>query len=242
MFSFGKKKIQSDYFVLETDIHSHLIPGIDDGSQSLEESLEILNMMSKIGYKKVITTPHIMADAYRNSTQSILDGLELLKEAVSYEKIDIDIEVAAEYYLDELFIDRLDKNDILTIGDGYLLFETSYISKPINFEEIIFDMIIKGYKPILAHPERYRYISNPKEIYGRMKELNIFFQIDINSLGGYYGRQAQEQAILLSKWGMIDFLGSDIHHKKQVLYLKNVFKGKDYQNIWNRNQIQNNTL
>jgi len=238
MFLFGKKNIQK-VPILRNDLHSHLIPGIDDGSQSIEDTLEILHMMSNLGYKKIITTPHIMADTYRNSTKCILDGLATLREAIFYANIDIKIDVAAEYYLDELFLERLNNGDILTLGGGYLLFETSYISKPINFEEIIFKMTMKGYKPLLAHPERYRYISHPKKIYSRMKELNIYFQLDINSLGGYYGKDALRLAKLLSRWGMIDFLGSDIHYKKQVLYLESVFKSREYQNIWINNNIKN---
>jgi len=227
---------------LDIDIHSHLIPGIDDGSQSLQESIEMIELMSNLGYKKMITTPHVMADSYPNSTETLRNGLEQLKEAIKVAKIDMILEVAAEYYLDELFVERLQSDDILTIGDGYLLFETSYVSKPMNFENIIFDMKVKGYKPILAHPERYRYITQAKEEYRQMKELGLYFQLDINSLGGFYGKQAQEQAKVLMELGMIDFLGSDIHHKRQVSNLAKVLKSRAYQSIWSKNQIKNSRL
>ncbi|MEA3418052.1 MAG: CpsB/CapC family capsule biosynthesis tyrosine phosphatase [Campylobacterota bacterium] len=243
MFSFWKKEKKSDAPVLKTDLHSHLIPGIDDGSQSTEESLAMLRAMADLGYEKMTTTPHVMADAYRNSTETILSGLASLREAVASEGINIKLDAAAEYYMDEEFVRRLDTDDILTIGEeGYLLFETSYVSKPMNFEEVVFEIGAKGYKPLFAHPERYRYITDPKEMFGRMKELGVFFQLDINSLGGHYGKQAKKHAELLIEWGMIDFLGSDIHRKKQVAYLAEVFKGKSYQELWEKNEIKNALL
>lgn len=243
MMFFSKRGKDIDSSIsLDIDIHSHLIPAVDDGSQSLEESIEIIQIMSDLGYKKMIITPHVMADSYRNSTETLLDGLERLKEAIKVAKINMILEVAAEYYLDELFIERLQSDDLLTIGDGYLLFETSYIFKPMNFEKIIFDMHVKGYKPILAHPERYRYITQAKEEYMHLKELGLYFQLDINSLGGFYGKRAKERAKLLIKLGVIDFLGSDIHHRKQAFALKKVLKSREYKSIWNMNKIKNNRL
>ncbi len=227
---------------LKIDLHSHLIPGIDDGSQSMKESLELLQAMCTLGYEKVITTPHVMADTYQNSTRTILDGLQSLRDAATTEGIEIEIEAAAEYYLDEELITRLERGDILTIGEKYLLFETSYFSKPLNFEEVVYEMQAKGYRAILAHPERYRYINDPQEEFGRMKELGIYFQLDLNSLEGYYGRQAMKHAKLLNEWGMIDFLGSDVHHKKQVSFLKKVFAGRNYRTLLQNNQILNETL
>ena len=228
--------------VLKIDLHSHLIPGIDDGSRTMEESLEMLRAMQAIGYEKVITTPHVMSDAYQNSTQAIIDGLHFLREASLADGITIEIEAAAEYYLDEELIRRLDHGDILTLGDKYLLFETSYISKPLNFEEVVYEIQAKGYKALLAHPERYRYISDPHKEFKRMKELGIFLQLDINSLGGYYGRQAMKHALVLSESGMINFLGSDAHRIKQVDFLEKVFANKKYHALRRNNHILNETL
>ncbi len=147
---------------VKIDMHSHLIPSIDDGSKSMESSLEILEYMSRIGYKKIITTPHTMSDKYPNSTYTILRGLEGLNKALKGRNIDIKIEVASEYYMDDNFVNHLNIDDILTMGDDkYILFETSYNFKPMYFEEVVFKMISKGYRPILAHPERYKYILNP---------------------------------------------------------------------------------
>jgi tyrosine-protein phosphatase YwqE len=240
-FSFfkKKKKEQNTPPRLKVDLHSHLIPGIDDGSQDMLESLSLLKGMEALGYKKVITTPHIMSDAYRNTPEIIVNGLKSLRESAIKEGITIEIEAAAEYYLDDGFDDLLQKGDILTIKEEYLLFETSYFAKPIQFEEMIFSITSSGYKPLMAHPERYRYIKDPLKEYKRFKELGVLFQVNLNSFGGHYGRDAKHKVDFLSKEGMIDFLGSDVHHAKQVHTLKDVFLSDAYGDIFINNMIRN---
>ena len=238
-FPFFKKKAPQ----LKIDLHSHLIPGIDDGSQSMEESLNLLKGMETLGYEKVITTPHIMADSYKNTPDIINSGLLMLRMEAKRAGISLYIEAAAEYYLDDGFIQLLEKGNMLTISkDEYLLFETSYMAKPINLEEMIFDIGAAGYVPLFAHPERYRYIKEPEKEYGRLKELGVLFQVNLNSFSGHYGRSAKKNAEFLSKHGMIDFLGSDVHHKKQVETLSNVFLSDAYANIFKHNTIRNETL
>ena len=243
MFSFLKKRnVEVNTPKLTLDIHSHLIPGIDDGSQSMKESIILLKGMSDLGYEKVITTPHIMLDTYRNTPNIIYKGLSDLRNAVKEENIDIDIEAAAEYYLDDGFYDLLQKGDILSIKNEYLLFETSYVSKPFALEEMIFEISAAGYTPMMAHPERYRYIRDPKKEYTRLKELGVMFQVNLNSFLGHYGKSAKALANFLSNSGMIDFLGSDVHHKKQIETLSNVFQSDIYQEIFRNNSILNDTL
>jgi len=237
---FSSKKLPLP--TLEVDLHSHLIPGIDDGAKTLDESLTLIQSMVDLGYKKLITTPHIMADTYRNTPQSIAEGLHMLKEALTKKKIDIEIEAAAEYYLDDGFYALLHKKDILTIQNSYLLFETSYTSKPLQLEEMIFEMTSLGYRPIMAHPERYRYIKNPQKEYERFKELGVYLQVNLNSLGGHYGKSAKKLAEFLAKSGMIDFLGSDIHYQRQVDSLENIFNSENYEMVLRHNTILNDTL
>ncbi len=239
---FKKKKKVSNAEQLKVDIHSHLIPGIDDGSQSMEESLSLLKAMEALCYKKVITTPHIMSDAYRNTPKIITDGLNTLREAAKKEGLTLEIEAAAEYYLDDGFEDLLLKDEILTLKGGYLLFETSYFAKPIQLEEMIFAMTSLGHKPLMAHPERYRYVKDPQKEYGRFKELGVLFQVNLNSFGGYYGKDARRKANFLSREGMIDFLGSDAHHMKQIDTLSNIFISDAYADIFTYNTILNDTL
>jgi len=243
IFSFLKKrKVKSRPPKLKVDIHSHLIPGIDDGSKSMEESLFLLKGLEELGYDKVITTPHIMLDSYRNTPQVIKNGLKSLRETAFAEGLKIEIEAAAEYYLDDGFYDLLKKNEILTVKGDYLLFETSYVSKPMHMEEMIFEILTAGYRPILAHPERYRYIKDPKKEFTRLKELGVLFQVNLNSFGGHYGKSAKSHADFLSRHGLIDFLGSDIHHKRHLSTLPEVLDSNAYSMVYQNNSIKNNDL
>lgn len=243
IFSFFKKKEENrDFPRLKVDLHSHLIPGIDDGSRSIKESLILLKGIEELGYEKVITTPHIIADAYRNTPHIINKGLSILSEAAKNEGLSLKIEAAAEYYLDDGFEDLLKKGDMMLLGGIYLLFETSYFAKPMQLEEMIFAISSLGYKPIMAHPERYRYIKDPLTEYSRYKLLGVLFQVNLNSFGGHYGKDAKEKAEFLSKEGMIDFLGSDVHHIKQVDTLSGIFQSNAYGEIYKYNKILNDTL
>ncbi len=239
---FKKRKEKKRGPILKVDLHSHFIPGIDDGSQSMEESLSLLRAMEALGYEKVITTPHIMIDVYRNTPKIIKEGLVSLREAAKAEGIQVEIEAAAEYYLDEGFYEHLHSDEVMSINNKYLLFETSYVSKPLQLEEMIFEISAAGYVPLMAHPERYRYVRDPLKEYSRFKELGVLFQLDLNSLGGFYGKDAKKKAEILSEKGMLDFLGSDVHHLKQTRFLDDVFKSENYARVWENNTILNHTL
>jgi tyrosine-protein phosphatase YwqE len=239
MFSLFRKK---NIPVLKVDIHSHLIANIDDGSKTIEESLFLLEGMQKLGYEKVITTPHIMLDSYKNTPTIINNGLNALIKASKDRGLTIQIEASAEYYLDEGFEDIIKNRKLLPIANQYILLETSYMSKPMQLEDTIFSITSLGYTPILAHPERYRYIKNLFVDYNRLKELGVLFQVDLNSLVGYYGKNAKDKSEFLSENGMIDFLGSDLHNEKQLKLLSKVFNSKAYLSIFDKNNILNNNF
>jgi len=241
-FSFFQTKNGHCSHKIKIDLHSHLIPAIDDGAKDMEESIHLLKELELLGYKKVITTPHIMVDSYYNTPNIIMDGLENLKKCAKEEGVLLEIEAAAEYYLDDGFLEHLSSGNILTFGDKYILFETSYYAKPLQFDEILFEIITAGYKPVLAHPERYRYIYNNEEEYQSLKDRGVFFQVNINSFGGHYGKDAKIKAEYLSKKGMIDFLGSDIHHINQVETLDKIRKSNFFCTVFKNNTILNNTL
>jgi len=243
MFSFFKKKKHFETApCLKVDLHSHLIPGIDDGAQNMEESLALLHALQEIGYEKVITTPHIMLDAYRNNREIIMNGLNDLRAAAKEDGITLTIEAAAEYYLDDGFLDLLAEGNMLTFTEQHLLFETSYVAKPIQLEEMIFEIGSAGYTPVMAHPERYRYVKDPQKEYGRLKDLGVMFQVNLNSFGGHYGQSAYEKAQYLNQNGMIDLLGSDTHNLKHTSTLAKVIRSELYSEILSRNTIQNDTL
>jgi protein-tyrosine phosphatase len=229
---------------LKVDLHSHIISGIDDGAKEMQESLTFLEGLEALGYQKIITTPHIMKDTYPNTRDDIINGLNLLRAAAKDAGITLQIEAAAEYYIDEGFEELIVSNDFLTIEKSYLLCETSYYAKPLNLEAVIFKVTALGYKMILAHPERYRYIDikSMESEYKRLKSLGVYFQVNSNSFGGHYGKEAKTKANFLSSAGMIDFLGSDIHRLKQLETLKQLQDTKAYQAVFKHNTILNDTL
>jgi len=253
---FGKKKRQKDFreeensvsgassaqLPFRTDLHSHLIPHIDDGAQSLKESLDLLQRLENIGYRRCIITPHVMADSYRNSTERILTELDKLRKYAETFGIKIELHAAAEYYLDEELLHRLKIGDILSVGSGYLLFETSYYASPLNLEEAIYEIAASGYRPLLAHPERYRYVQDPEEFYGRLREQGVSFQVNINSFGGHYGSDAYRKARWLSEKGWIDFLGSDLHHRPQADFLHDIINSDVLDSVMKYNVILNDQL
>ena len=239
---FGKKEKRVSGYSLNIDIHSHTLPAIDDGSQSLQESIEMLKGFIDAGYKKIICTPHIMVDAYKNSPAKIRQALALLKEEAFKEGLNIQIAAAAEYYLDDGFLEHLKSGDLLTFGDNYLLFETSYMDKPINMEDFIFEIQSSGYTPVLAHPERYRYIKDLEQEYSRLKDLGVLFQVNLNSLNGGYGKEAKRKAEFLVKNGYVNFLGSDAHGLRHIEGVKKAKNLEIFDLIFQKNSILNDTL
>ena len=242
MFGFFKKSSNNITFDLKVDIHSHLIPGVDDGAENIDDSIELIKKFIDLGYTKLITTPHIMADYYKNTPETINSGLQKLKEKIAELGLNIHIEAAAEYYLDDGFNKLLKSAEMLTFGDNYLLFETSYTQRPFALNDTIFEIASKGYKPVIAHPERYRYIKNFKE-YKKLKELGCYFQINLNSLNGGYGESAKKRVDYIVENGLIDFLGSDCHNIKHIKGIKSILNNKKLmQNIYNKNKILNMSL
>ena len=184
--------IPADLSALKCDVHSHFIPGIDDGAQTMDDSVALIKSFYDLGYKKVITTPHILADGYPNTPEIILSGLEKVRVALKNENIPIQIEAAAEYYIDFDFDRKIEQEKLLTFGKNYLLFEVSYINPPDNLERIIFKLLTSDYKPVLAHPERYPFWSGNFKRFEQLKEKGVLFQLNINSLTGYYSRQTKK--------------------------------------------------
>jgi len=231
-----------DISVLKTDMHSHLIPGIDDGASTIEESLNLIRKMKECGFSKIITTPHIMSDNFKNNPEIILSGLEVLRKAVKAEGIDIEIEAAAEYFIDDGFEKLFQNNELLTFGDNYLLVELSYFYFYNGFFSLLFELNVAGYKVILAHPERYSYFHDKYDIYEEMKNRGLYFQLNTISLSGYYSKKVQKTAEKLIDLGFIDFAGSDIHNIDYFLNFKKTLHNIYLEKLINSGKLKNNLL
>lgn len=219
---------------LQVDMHSHLIPGIDDGSKTMEESLDLIRRLAGYGLRKIITTPHIMYEYYRNTPEIVEIGLEDLRRAVRTEGIEMEIEAAAEYYMDEIFLEKITAGEkLLTFGDNYVLVETGFINKPQMLFDIIFQLEMAGYKPILAHPERYQYLISDKKLFEELVDRNIIFQVNILSLTGFYSKQIKDFADMMLERGVIRFLGTDCHNVRYLDILETLPKHKQYDKIRN---------
>ncbi len=236
--SFSKDEIN---LLHRVDLHSHLIPSIDDGVKSLDESISLIRQLKECGFRKIITTPHTMSHRYCNTKDSIYEGYEALKNELARLEIDIELEVASEYYHDQHFLDLIDSGDILTFGDNYVLFELSYGTKPFMLEETVYKLKEAGYKPVLAHPERYVYYDSKKD-YRKLKDMGLFFQINIISTQNFYGKRAKKAVEKIIKLGMVDFIGSDIHSQKYMDMFKKSLSSGAYLNIMTKNRIKNNSL
>lgn len=201
-----------DFSCIQADMHSHLVFGIDDGAKTIEESLVLIEELMKMGYKKLITTPHIFRDLYFNSPDTIFPPLESVKKAIAERGWDIELQAAAEYYLDEHFEDLIEKRELLTFGNNYVLFEYSFDEEPASSKRAIFNLQLNGYKPILAHPERYVYMHNRFSRYEELVERDVFLQLNINSLHGHYGAEVKKMSEKMIDAGLISFIGTDCHH------------------------------
>lgn len=207
-----------DFSFLGCDMHSHLIPGIDDGAPALEDSLAMIRRFSEQGYRKLITTPHVQMEFYDNDRRKITEHFAALKEAVSTAGIDIALEGAAEYYLDNYFLSGVLPDGLLTFGDKYVLVEVSMAGWPRNLSDMIFAIQSAGYQPILAHPERYLY-EEDITVLQRLKDNGVLMQMNIMSLLGYYGGGVKALAEGYMAQRLYDFCGSDAHHLRHVQLL-----------------------
>jgi len=225
MFFLKKKEIPlTEFFPIGmVDIHSHLLPGIDDGAKDIADSLALIERMASYGITRFVTTPHILGDLYPNTPAIIQEKLALVQEALtSIGWGHIHIRAAAEYMLDEQFAVLLEQGNLLTLKDNMVLVEMSYFSPPLNVYELLFQLQLKGYKPVLAHPERYfTYHKNPRE-FQKLKRAGCLFQLNLLSLTENYGKPVQKTAQLLLKESMYDFVGTDTHHQQHLDALQKI--------------------
>jgi protein-tyrosine phosphatase len=235
-------QIPANLSILGCDVHSHFIPGIDDGAKTMEDSIQMIGEMYELGYRKVITTPHIMGDFYRNTPEIILEGLEKVRTALKEANIPMVVEAAAEYYLDYDLERKLDEGKLMTFGNNNLLFEVSYLNAPENLFHFIFRLQTMGYQPVLAHPERYNFWHSTFSKYEDLVEKGVKLQLNLNSLSGYYSIATKKIAEQLIDKDMISFIGSDCHHMGHINLIKNVVYENHLKKLMDSGKLLNHTL
>ena len=214
------------------DIHSHLLPGIDDGASSLDDTTSLIKGMEQIGITKFITTPHVMSEVWKNSKAKIEEKQKETIQKLTIPTIKDRFKAAAEYMIDDEFRQLFKNESLLTLKDNYVLVEMSYLNPPIELHLILNELQTAGYQPIIAHPERYNFYHGSLREYKKLKEIGCFFQLNILSTVGYYGMGVSKTSEILIENGLIDFIGTDVHHHKHLNCLKKrvIIKKNDYLN------------
>ena len=245
MFNFFKKKyIPRPIFApLGTDMHCHLVPCVDDGSKCVEESVEAFETLAAVGFKKVIITPHFQYPRFQNDEDDIRRRYDVLRQQALEQGVDIELGgVAGEYRIDTGFAPRLENPRFLMIGDKYVLVEFSLHQQMMGCDEMIFDMQMKGYEVILAHPERYPYLSVGGHRMEQLKNQGVFFQVNLLSLGGFYGDEAKRRATAMIEGGLVEFLGTDTHNSLYCQALRDLSCNRKVQSIIEKYEFLNHTL
>ena len=225
---------QKKYFLVDllegfTDFHNHLLPGIDDGANSAEDSIAMIKKFNEFGVTNFVASPHVMGEFYPNTPDTILPALDKVKKNLPHGN---SIKAAGEYMMDQYLIDQLEKNNVLNVIENYVLVEMSYFQAPINLAEILFKIQNNNLKPILAHPERYAfYHDNSFEKYKDLKTRGCEFQLNMLSLTPHYGTGIQKKAFQLLEKGMIDFISSDAHRIDHLEKIENIKLKKKQLNL-----------
>ena len=244
LFSFGKPKpVTPDLSFLGVDMHSHLLPGIDDGLVTIEDTLDYVKALKVLGYRKLICTPHILTGVHNNSPEIILPLLDVVRNALIANNVDIIIEAAAEYMIDDTFEQYIKEGkQLLTFGNDYILVEMSYMAEATNLYRVLYDLEIKGMQPILAHPERYNYFHKKFENYYQIRERDVLFQVNLLSLSGYYGKQVKQTAERLIKENLVEFIGTDMHHATHLKATQDYATSAEFYKLTKNVKWQNNKL
>lgn len=238
-FKRSSKSKHKDFSTVGVDMHSHLIPGVDDGARDVADSIQLINGLKELGFAKLYTTPHTLQDIHPNTHETLKNAHGLLTGQLP-EGITLDL--SSEYYMDEQFHKQVTEGTVMPLPGNRLLIEFSQISKPHDLEEVIFDLGIKGYQIILAHPERYLFFHKQFNYFTRLKEMGIELQVNALSLTDHYGKNIRSIAEKLIEKDMIDFIGTDIHHVRHLEILKRVPESKFFARLVDSGLLKNQSL
>jgi protein-tyrosine phosphatase len=240
---FRKESIPENLGWLNADMHSHLLPGIDDGSPDMETTIDLIRGFQRLGYKKIITTPHILWEMYPNTPEIIKAKVQEVREELKYQGVDVELHAAAEYYIDEHFAGMLTRHEeLLTLKDNRVLVEVSTITAPFDMKEVLFEMQLQNYLPVIAHPERYIYLKQNKEFFEELRDGGCLFQLNLLALIGHYGTSVQDLAAWLIKNEFYEYAGTDLHHYNHLNLLSKLNHSPLYQKLKESGQVKNHLL
>lgn len=228
LFKRSKEQVKLFY---NTDVHCHILPGVDHGSQSMEQSLEMLRAEAEMGINRVILTSHVTAITFENTRETLTDAFIKLKDAVTDEGMDMELFLSAEYRMDEYFDKEYAADHLIPMPGNHILLENSFQQELMNLDDLLFDMQVKGYRTILAHPERYTYYSRRRKRYEQLHNAGARFQVNILSFTGYFGEEARDSALWFAHNGMIDYLGSDMHNVKHAHIIMDYINSKEWKKL-----------
>ena len=229
MFSFLKSKAVLKDLIPDghIDIHSHLLPGIDDGAKTFADTLQLTKALQSFGISGFITTPHIIQHVWENTHEQIISNQNNTVQTLTEKGFSTPFKAAAEYLMDDQFVHLFQTQPLLTLKDNYVLVEMSYINAPIQLYSILFDLRVAGYTPVLAHPERYLFYHKNTAEYDKLKKAGCLFQLNLLAVTGYYGENIAKVAESLLQKGLYDFVGSDVHHDRHIAAFDDKVKLKD---------------
>lgn len=231
MFNFLRKNKKPVELFYRTDVHCHILPGVDHGSQSVEQSLQMLEAEMEMGINRVICTSHVTSETFENTPETLTNAYNILCDAVKEAGMDIELHASAEYRIDEYWEKQWEAGTILPMPGNFLLMENSFQQELLLLDELMFDLMVKGYKPILAHPERYGYYSRRRQRYEKLHRAGVKFQVNLLSLAGYFGTVARENAMWLVKHEMVDMLGTDMHNLEHAHVIQEYLRSKDWRKL-----------
>ncbi|MFD0939097.1 tyrosine-protein phosphatase [Pedobacter boryungensis] len=238
-FNRSQKTASRNFSDIIVDMHSHLIPGVDDGAKDVADSVQLITGLKELGFQHLITTPHTLQDIHPNTHESLKAGHSLLHGKLP---TGIHLALSSEYYLDEQFSEQRNNNAVLPLTGNRLLIEFSQISRPHDLEQQIFEIGLQGYQIILAHPERYLFFHKHFDYFTRLKEMGVELQVNALSLTEHYGKHIKAVAEKLIEKDMIDFIGTDLHHTKHLEILKRVPLSKHFTRLVDSGLLKNQSL